>query len=159
MFLNKQGRESGAHKLPKMSVFGLKIRLFQRKKKKSQFSVSTILNIGRSILDTLRYCEKFRDLGFRSILDTIFSRLFMSKPQLPNLQQTVANTILSINISNKSWVGILTPQGHINQVYQGLRSQLVSQWSELQKRTDHADQSVLFFLAGANFWEKHAKNC
>jgi len=28
--------------------------------------------------------------------------------------------------------------------------------AELQKR---ADQSVLFFLAGANFWEKHAKNC
>ena len=28
--------------------------------------------------------------------------------------------------------------------------------SELQKR---ADQSVLFFLAGANFWEKYAKNC
>ena len=27
---------------------------------------------------------------------------------------------------------------------------------ELQKR---ADQSVLFFLAGANFWEEHAKNC
>ena len=30
---------------------------------------------------------------------------------------------------------------------------------ELQKRADCADQSVLFFLAGANFWEKHAKNC
>ena len=30
---------------------------------------------------------------------------------------------------------------------------------ELQKRADRADQSVLFFLAGANFWEKHAKNC
>ena len=29
---------------------------------------------------------------------------------------------------------------------------------ELQKRADRADQSVLFFLAGANFWEKHAKN-
>ena len=29
--------------------------------------------------------------------------------------------------------------------------------SELQKRADRADQSVLFFLAGANFWEKHAK--
>ena len=28
--------------------------------------------------------------------------------------------------------------------------------SELQKR---ADQSVLFFLAGANFWEKHANKC
>ena len=28
----------------------------------------------------------------------------------------------------------------------------------MQKRADHADQSVLFFLAGANFWEKHAKN-
>ena len=32
-------------------------------------------------------------------------------------------------------------------------------WSELQKRADRADQSVLIFLAGANFWEKHAKNC
>ena len=30
--------------------------------------------------------------------------------------------------------------------------------SELQKRADRADQSVLFFLASANFWEKHAKN-
>ena len=30
--------------------------------------------------------------------------------------------------------------------------------SELQKRADRAEQSVLFFLAGANFWEKHAKN-
>ena len=29
--------------------------------------------------------------------------------------------------------------------------------TELQKRADRADQSVLFFLAGANFWEKHAK--
>ena len=30
---------------------------------------------------------------------------------------------------------------------------------ELQKRADRADQSVLFFLCGANFWEKHAKDC
>ena len=30
--------------------------------------------------------------------------------------------------------------------------------TELQKRADRADQSVLFFLASANFWEKHAKN-
>ena len=29
----------------------------------------------------------------------------------------------------------------------------------MQKRADRANQSVLFFLAGANFWEKHAKNC
>ena len=47
---------------------------------------------------------------------------FMSEPQLPNLPQTVANTILIINISNihnlnKFWVGIFTRQGHINQVY------------------------------------------
>ena len=28
-----------------------------------------------------------------------------------------------------------------------------------KKRADRADQSVLFFLAGAKFWEKHAKNC
>ena len=44
---------------------------------------------------------------------------FMTKPQLPNLQQTVANTILIINISksknlNKFWVVIFTRQGHIN---------------------------------------------
>ena len=31
--------------------------------------------------------------------------------------------------------------------------------TELQKRADRADQSVLIFLAGANFWEKHAKKC
>ena len=46
---------------------------------------------------------------------------FMTKRQLPN-QQTVANMILSINISNsnnlnKFWVGIFTRQGHVNQVY------------------------------------------
>ena len=29
--------------------------------------------------------------------------------------------------------------------------------AELQKRADRADQLVLFFLAGANFWEKQAK--
>ena len=27
------------------------------------------------------------------------------------------------------------------------------------KRANRANQLVLFFLAGANFWEKHAKNC
>ena len=31
--------------------------------------------------------------------------------------------------------------------------------AELQKRADRANQLVLFFLAGANFWEEHAKNC
>ena len=31
-------------------------------------------------------------------------------------------------------------------------------WAELQKRANRANQLVLFFLAGANFWEKHAKN-
>ena len=44
---------------------------------------------------------------------------FLTKPQLRNLQQIVANTILisnSYNI-NKFWVGIFTRQGHINQVY------------------------------------------
>ena len=45
----------------------------------------------------------------------------MTKPQLPNLQQTVANTILITNTSNsnnlKFGVGIFARQGHINQVY------------------------------------------
>ena len=29
--------------------------------------------------------------------------------------------------------------------------------AELQKRANRANQLVLFFLAGANLWEKHAK--
>ena len=31
--------------------------------------------------------------------------------------------------------------------------------TELQKHADRADQLVLFFVPGANFWEKHVKNC
>ena len=47
---------------------------------------------------------------------------FMTKPQLLNLQQTVANTFLIINISksnnlNNFWVGIFSLQCHTNQVY------------------------------------------
>ena len=47
---------------------------------------------------------------------------FITKPQLRSMQQTVANTILIINISNsnnlnKFWVAIFTRQDHINQVY------------------------------------------
>ena len=30
--------------------------------------------------------------------------------------------------------------------------------AELQKRANRANQLVLFFLASANFWEKHVKN-
>ena len=57
----------------------------------------------------------------------------MTKPQLPNLQQTVANTIFSINNRNgnnlnKFWEGIFTRQGHINQVYEAGVSELVSEW-------------------------------
>ena len=56
----------------------------------------------------------------------------MTKTQLPNLQQTVANTIHIINISNsnnlnKFWVGIFTRQGNINQVYLTGVSESVSQ--------------------------------
>ena len=49
---------------------------------------------------------------------------FRTKRQSPNLQQTVANTILITNISNsnnnnlnKFWLGIFTRQDRINQVY------------------------------------------
>ena len=60
LFLNKGGRESGALKLPKMCVFGLKIRLFGGKRQKNHnFSVFTILDIGvrYSILDTVKSFE------------------------------------------------------------------------------------------------------
>ena len=47
---------------------------------------------------------------------------FMTKPQLANMQQTVGDTILIINISNsnnlnKFWVAIFKRQGHISQVF------------------------------------------
>ena len=35
---------------------------------------------------------------------------------------------------------------------------MILKLAELQKRADRANQLVLFFLAGANFWEKHAKS-
>ena len=46
----------------------------------------------------------------------------MTKPQILNLQQAVANPILITNISNRNKlnkfsVGIFTRQGYINQVY------------------------------------------
>ena len=45
----------------------------------------------------------------------------MTKPHLPNLQQTVAKTILITNTGNSNnldfGVGIFTRQGHISQVY------------------------------------------
>ena len=64
----------------------------------------------------------------------------MNKPQLPNLQQTVVNMILIININNSKninefWVGIFTLKGHINQVYLTGVSHIDSdkgcQWSDL----------------------------
>ena len=47
---------------------------------------------------------------------------FYVQTSASNLQQTYANTIFIINISNsnnlnKFWVGIFTRQGRINQVY------------------------------------------
>ena len=43
---------------------------------------------------------------------------FLTKPQLRNLQQIVANIIISDSYNiNKFWVGIFTRQGHINKVY------------------------------------------
>ena len=48
-----------------------------------------------------------------------------------------------------------------SQVFLGIIGITGAFWgsAELQKRADRADQSVLFFLAGDHFWEKHAKNC
>ena len=53
-----------------------------------------ILDIGGSILDTLRYCEKFRDLGFRSILDTIFSRLV--KTPFPSTEEPGCGNVFQV---------------------------------------------------------------
>ena len=72
--------------------------------------------------------KKLPELQLQNLDQTLCSKYeqkfsFITKPQLPNLQQTVAYTILFSNISNsnninKFWVGIFTRQGHINQVHQ-----------------------------------------
>ena len=69
----------------------------------------------------------FPELQLQNLDQTLCSKSeqkfsFMTKPQLLNLQQTVANMILIINIGNsnninKFWFDIFTRQGHINQVY------------------------------------------
>ena len=57
------------------------------------------------------------------------NKSFMTKPQLPNLQQTVANSILIINFSNRnnllSW-HLHTPGSHQSSLLNG--SESVSQW-------------------------------
>ena len=56
-----------------------------------------------------------------------------------------------------SWLGDITSPTVLTLTHHNTR-QRRHPATELQKRADRADQSVLFFLAGANFWEKHAKN-
>ena len=56
----------------------------------------------------------------------------MAKLQRPNLQQIIVNLFSIINISNsnnlkKFYVGIFTRQGRINQVYEVVVNQLVSE--------------------------------
>ena len=63
------------------------------------------------------------------------------------MQQTVANTILIINIRNsnnlnKFWVGNLTYQAHINKVYLALQSQSVSQWVS-DKHSQWSDSGLI----------------
>ena len=90
----------------------------------------------------------FPELQLQNLDQTLCSKseqkfTFMTKPQLLNLQQTVANMILIININNSNninefWVGIFTLKGHKNQVsLTGVSdgvSQIVSdkrcQWSD-----------------------------
>ena len=67
------------------------------------------------------------ELQLQNLYQTLCSKseqksTFMIKPQLPNLQKTVANMILIIiirnsNNLNKFWEGIFTRQGHNNQIY------------------------------------------
>ena len=75
--------------------------------------------IGKKAIPCLLHSSS-APLILRSESEQKFS--FMTKPQLSNLQQTVAKGILIINISNsnnlnKFWVSIFIRQGHINQVY------------------------------------------
>ena len=46
-----------------------------------------------------------------------------------------------------------------NNIHQWVRAVICTRsWYERPELQKRANQLVLFFLAGANFWEKHAKN-
>ena len=82
---------------------------------KSSFRISTKIQLGFNITSTKHQQKKLTklqlqilpELQLQNLDQTLYSKskqkfCFMIKPQLPNLQQTVADTILMINISNRN---------------------------------------------------------
>ena len=93
----------------------------------NQDSTSLLLqNISSKILTKLQL-QILPELQLQNLDQTLCSKSeqkfsFLTKPELPILQQTVANTILTTTISNinnlnRFCLGILTRQGHNHQVY------------------------------------------
>ena len=81
---------------------------------KTSFRISTKIQLGFNILQNISR-KKLTELQFQILPElqiqnfdqTLCSKSqqkvsFLTKPQLPNLQQTVANTILITNISNSN---------------------------------------------------------
>ena len=99
---------------------------------KSQFTISTKIQLWFNITFTKHQQQKTDQTPASNLAWASTSNLdqtlcskseqkfsFLTKPQVSNLQQIVANTIIISNSYsiNKFWVGIFTRQGHINRVY------------------------------------------
>ena len=108
-----------------------KIELHNHMKHQQQNNDQTKIHLGFNILQNISRKELTKlqlqilpELQLQNLDQTLCSKSeqkfsFLTKPQRPDLQQIVANTIIisnSYNI-NKFWVGIFTRQGHINKVY------------------------------------------
>ena len=66
----------------------------------------------------------------------------------------VCTRLLNTRVEEVQWTLIQSDdEGDDNDYDDGWKGE-----PELQNRANRANQLVLFFLAGANFWEKHAKN-
>ena len=84
------------------------------------FNFKILIKSQPQSLDLKHTSKSWSNFSFNIVIKTRYK--ISTKPQLQNIDQTVVNTFLSINISNttnikKLWVGIFKGQSHISQVY------------------------------------------
>ena len=77
---------------------------------------------------------------------------------LASVSQRLRNTSHGFSrFSHRVWSALWFHTTSCRITYHPDQWQCQPEVAELQKRANRANQLVLFFLAGANFWEKHAK--
>ena len=108
LFLNKGRRESGAPKLQKMCVFGLKNDFLGVKENKKVTNYLLIKYRRYSIL-RIWNCENVRHLGFREYWQSLFSPNWEVSFQYCILQALCSNASLFFFCSGGFWHCLLDP--------------------------------------------------